>query len=343
MIFQNIEFHNVAEIEDTKLGYRMYRFPRHLCDDMGHGGWHHGRYVSQTTAGCELRFVVEGSRALLSLTSIDEDTYVQIFRGNYAYYQGYTYSFPVKKGEVTHILLEDKDQFKTLDPKLRNDQFSGDVWRVMMDINSTIAFVDLETFGNPVRPPREDEVPTKTLLCYGTSLTYGACATSHCISYIQLLGRMLGCNILNKAMGGSCMCEPGVADWFASGFHKFDAVLLENGVNLDGYKNYEELTDNLLRKLIEMNPEMPVYCITSYPRPSTLVRNSAANPCVVDLSCNFENDRSLRRLAAKYPNCQLIEGYEMMDNLTNLTHDMIHMSDYGHIQTAVNLAKRIVV
>lgn len=137
------------------------------------------------------------------------------------------------------------------------------------------------------------------------------------------------------------MCEPGVADWFASGFHKFDAVLLENGVNLDGYKNYEELTDNLLRKLTEINPEMLVCCVTSYPRPNSLAENSAANPCVVDLDCDFENDRSLRRLAAKYPNCQLIEGYEMMDNLTNLTHDMIHMSDYGHIQTAVNLARKI--
>lgn len=341
MIFQNIEFHNVAEIEDTKLGYRLFRFPRKLCDNMGHSGWHHGRYVSQTTAGCELRFVVEGTRALLSLTSIDEDTYVQIFRGEYAYYQGYTYSFPVKKGVVTQILLEDKDHFINVDSKLRRDKFSGDVWRVMTDINSTIAFVDLETFGNSVRPPRGDEVPEKTLLCYGTSLTYGACATSHCISYIQLLGRMLGCNILNKAMGGSCMSEPAVADWLASGFHKFDGVLLENGVNLDRNPKYEELTDGLLQKLTAMNPEMPIYCITSYPRPSTLTADSLAHPCVVDMNCEFENDRTLRRLAAKYPNCHLIEGGEMMDNLTNLTHDMIHFSDYGHIQTAMNLAKVI--
>ena len=343
MIFQNIEFHNVAEIEDSKLGYRIYRFPRKLCDNMGHSGLYHGRYVSRTTAGCELRFVVEGSRSVLSLTSIDEDTYVHIFRGEYAYYRGYTYSFPVKKGVVTQILLEDKGPFKNINSVLRKDKFSGDVWRVMADINSKIAFVDLEAFGNTVRPPRVDEVPEKTLLCYGTSLTYGACATSHCISYIQLLGRLLGCNILNKAMGGSCMCEPGVADWFVSGFHHFDGVILENGVNMEGNEKYEDFTDYLLQKMTEVNSDMPIYCITSYPRLSTLTPESLANPCTVNLTCKFENDRILRNLAAKYPNCLLIEGPEIMDNLTNLTHDMIHMSDYGHIQTAVNLAKRIVL
>ncbi len=341
MIFQNIEFHNVAEIEDTKLGYRLYRYPRLLCDQMGHSGRTYGRYVSQTTAGCEFRFVVEGDRALLSLTSIDEDTHVQIFRGEYSYYRGYTYSFPVKKGEVTHILLEDHETFRNLAQNLRQDRFSADVWRVLTDINSTIAFLDLETFGYPLRPPGSDEVPEKTLLCYGTSLTYGACATAHCISYPQLLGRLLGCNILNKAMGGSCMTEPQVADYFVSGTEHFDAVLLENGVNLDGSPHYEELTADLLSKLYASKPNVIVYCVTSYPRPSVAAEDSRANPCTVDLDCSYENDRILRRLVAKYPNCRLIEGHEIMDNMTNLTHDLIHMSDYGHIMTATNLAREI--
>ena len=343
MIFKNIEFHNVAEIEETKTGYRMYRFPRDLCDKMGHSGRTHGRYVSQTTTGCELRFVMNGTRALLSLTSIDEDTYVQIFRGEYAYYNGYTYSFPVKKGVITHILLEDRDDFRKLDPKLRNNHFSANVWRVMTDINSTIAFVDIETFGNAIRPPRPDEVPDKTLLCYGTSLTYGACATSHCISYVQLLGRLLGCNILNKAMGGSCMSEKWLSDWFVSGFHQYDGVLLENGVNLNRDPKYEELTDYFLKKLFEMNPSIPVYCLTSFPRPSVLAEDSIANPCSVNMDCEYANDRLMRKLTERYPNSHLIEGYEMMDNLTNLTHDLIHMSDYGHIMAAMNLAKRITI
>lgn len=51
MIFQNIDFHNVAEIQENKLGYRLYRFPRALCDQMGEGESRYGRYVSQTTGG----------------------------------------------------------------------------------------------------------------------------------------------------------------------------------------------------------------------------------------------------------------------------------------------------
>lgn len=345
MIFQNMDFHNVAEIQENKLGYRLYRFPRALCGQMGEGESRYGRYVSQTTAGCELRFVLEGDRAMLSLTSVDEDGYVQIFRGDYAYYRGYTYSFPVKKGEVTHILLENSKSFAQLDPRLRRGSFSADVWRVLMDINCTIAFVDLESYGFPVRPPRPEEVPEKTLLCYGTSLTYGACATAHAVSYVQLLGRLLGCNVLNKAMGGSCMNEKGVADFFASGFHAFDGVLLENGVNMSGMAEaYEKNAGYLIGALARAFPQKPIYCVTAYPN-SSLVRlegeGNCAVPCVKDPDCAYEGDRILRRLAAQYPNCRLIEGGEIMDRFTDLTCDLVHMSDYGQIRTALNLSKVI--
>lgn len=137
------------------------------------------------------------------------------------------------------------------------------------------------------------------------------------------------------------MTEPQVADYFVSGTEHFDAVLLENGVNLDGSPHYEELTADLLSKLYASKPNVIVYCVTSYPRPSVAAEDSRANPCTVDLDCSYENDRILRRLVAKYPNCRLIEGHEIMDNMTNLTHDLIHMSDYGHIMTATNLAREI--
>lgn len=341
MIFDNLEFFNVAEIQETKLGYRMFRFPKAVCDNMGEGKNQYGRYVSQTTTGCEIRFVLDGDRAIISLTSIDEDGYVYVYRGDFAYYTNYLYAYPVKKGQITHISLKKEPNFENFPQEYKQGAFSPDVWRIVSDINFTMVYVGIETYGNALRPPLPSEVPAKTLLCYGTSLTYGACAHTHSISYIQILGRLLECNILNKAMGGSCMNEKGVTDYFVSGKEKFDAILLENAVNMaempQAYKtNCEYLIDNIAKAY----PNYPIYCLTCYPN-FTNITGETANPCKKKLgeNANIKCDSILRDITRKYPNCHLLEGGELMDHATDLTCDLIHMSDYGHIRTAVNLSK----
>lgn len=344
MIYRNMEFHNVAEVEETPLGCRIHRYPKQVRDTMGEGDRTYGRYVSHTTTGCEIRFVTEGDRTLISLSSIDEDGYVQIYRGDFRYYTGYVYSYPVKKGQVTHIMLQNSPGFEQLDGKFKRGAFSSDVWRIMSDINFIMTFQDVETFGYKIRPPRPDEVPEKTLLCYGTSLTYGACATAQSISYVQMLGRLLECNILNKAMGGSCMNEKAVADYFASGAEHFDAVLLENAVNMSGMDEaYEKNAGYLLDKLSQTYPNMPIYCVTAYPN-SSIVGGDRPYPCVKkqDVSeGNFRGDEIMRRLASRHANCHIIEGHEMLDKFTDLTVDLVHLSDYGHIRVAEHLAKVI--
>lgn len=345
MVFNGMEFHNTAEIEETKLCYRMHRFPKEVRNNMGEGDRQYGRYVAQTTTGCEIRFVLEGERAIISLTSIDEDGYVQVFRGDFAYYTGYVYSYPVKKGLTTHILLKNDFTLQGFAANHRNGSFSPDVWRIMSDINFTMGFEGIETYGGNLRPPRIDEVPAKTLLCYGTSLTYGACATAHSIAYIQLLGRRIGCNILNKAMGGSCMNEKVVADYFVSLEISFDAVLLENTVNMNGMNEiYEKNSEYLINSLALRFPKMPIYCVTSYPNGST-ISGSVAYPCTkkgVTKDTTFKEDEILKSIAANYTNCYIIEGETIMDSAVDLTCDLIHLSDYGHIRVAENLSKIIV-
>ena len=98
MDYEGLRFHNAAEVLSSPSGLRMYRFPRTVCDRMGLGKSMYGRYVSQTTTGCEIRFVTDADRARVSLTSLDQDGYVEVFRGDYRYYEGYTYLFSIKKG-----------------------------------------------------------------------------------------------------------------------------------------------------------------------------------------------------------------------------------------------------
>lgn len=343
MIFQNMEFYNAAEVEVSPAGYRIYRFPKEVRETMGEGKERYGRYVSQTTAGCEIRFVTEGDRTLISLSSLDEDGYVQIFRGDFQYYSGYTYSFPVKRGQMTHIMLQNNRAMDEAAPPLKKGAFSHCVWRILSDINFILTFQNIETFGYQIRPPKPEEVPQKTLLCYGTSLTYGACATAHSISYSQLLGRFLGCNILNKAMGGSCMNERTVADYFAGGGEHFDAVLLENAVNMSDMPGaYEKNTSYLLERLTKAFPDIPIYCVTAYPNAS-IAEGESAFPCRKKEAGadRFQGDRIMRKLAEKYSSCHIIEGEQIMDCFTDLTVDLVHLSDYGHIRVAQRLAEKI--
>ena len=344
MMYDRFELHNVAEAIRTPSGVRLYRFPKAVCDAMGMPGHTYGRCVAQTTAGCELRFVTAGDRARVSLTSLDQDGYVQVFRGGFRYYSGYDCLYRVPKGQVTHIDLLSSPAFEGLDPSLSRGPggFAPQVWRVMSDINCTLALVDFEDFGYAVRPPAPDETPEKTLLCYGTSLSYGACASAHCSSLVQLLGRRLGVNVLNKAMGGSCMNEPEVADYFASDALRFDAVLLENAVNMgDQPDEYRRRTEYLLTRLTARKPRVPVYLLTSF-----LSRTNARPGCACPARKRTGDgapatDRIMRELAAQFPQVTLLEGGDMMNDMTGLTCDLIHMSDYGQMEAAQNLAQSI--
>ncbi len=345
MIYQNLEFHNVAEVKQSGNGLRMYRFPIDVCNAMGSPDGYYGRYVSQTTTGCEIRFVTEGDRALISLTATDQEGFVQVYRGDFRYYSGYVYNFPVKKGQTTHIELIKAPNFEKIDPSLKRKPggFSPDVWRIMSDVNFVMTMVDFESYGFNVRPPRPDEVPEKTLLCYGTSLTYGACASAQSICYSQLLGRMLNVNLLNKAMGGSCKNEPEVADYFASDDIHFDAILLENGVNMGiDYDGYLKRTTYLLDQLTEKKPDVPIFMVTAYPN-SCISAPGCAMPVQkkTEVIEHIGTDNIIRTFPAKYPQVRLIEGAEMMPEFTALTCDGIHLSDYGHILTATNLTREI--
>jgi len=334
MIFQNMEFHNVAEIVPSGLGYRLHRYPQNVRERMGGDKGGYGRYISQLTTGCEMRFVIDGDRFQISLSSFDCEGLVHVFRGDYKYG-----TYRIETGKVTHIQIGADPNFDQLPSGARKGCFAPQVWRIVSGHDFGLTFVDMQTFGYTVRPPRADEKPAKTLLAYGTSITHGACATSYPLCYTQYLARLLGCDVLNKGMGGSCGNEPEVADWFASGELAYDAILLENEVNMGEaqIEAYERNTAYLLKTITAARPDCPIYAVTAYPNGS-LAGADPDNPCVKK---PFKNDEALRRIAANYPSVRIIEGHEIMDDFTLLQCDLIHLNDYGHIRVAQQLAQRI--
>ena len=332
MLFKDLEFHNVEEILPSGEGYRLHRFPRQAREQMGEGASTYGRYICQLTTGCEIRFVTEGDRVQLSLSSFDVDGFIHVFRGDFKYA-----TYRVEAGKVNHFMLTKSPQFEALPAAYKRGRFSPDVWRILSGHDFGLTFVDIEPFGYRLRPPLPEEKPDKTLLVYGTSITHGACAAAYTLAYSQYLGRLLGCEILNKGMGGSCMNEAAVADYFAS--LGFDAVLLENEVNM-GTAMAEEYARNgayLLDRLAVSHPDCPIWAVTAYPNAS-LSGADPSDPCVKK---PFVNDDALRKMAAGYPNVHIIEGDTVLTDFTGLQCDLIHLNDYGHIQVAQRLAQLI--
>lgn len=335
MIFQNLEFHNVEEIEETKIGYRLHRFPRMVREHLGsvEGGSTYGRYIADLTTGCEIRFVTSGDRVLLSLSSFDEDGVIAIYRGDFKV--GYR---RIEAGKVNPIMLESPAGFDQLNPAYKKGDFAPDVWRIMSCHDFGLVFCAIETFGQTVRPPKPDEKPQKKLLAYGTSLTHGAAAQSYPVSYINYLARLLHVDLFNKGMGGSCMNECAVADYIAAS-DDWDALFLENMTNMgDGMaEQYEKQTAYLLDTVTRAHPDKPIFAVTMYPL-GYMTGPDPENPLVKK---GFVLDDILRRLVKDYPNVTLIEGDTLLTDFRNLMTDLVHMNDFGHIQVAENLAKVI--
>lgn len=334
MIFENLEFHNVEEVEQTGIGYRLHRFPRSVREKLGdvEDGSTYGRYIADLTTGCEIRFVTSGDRVLLSLSSFDEDGMIAIYRGDFKV--GYR---RIEAGKVNRIMLESPVGFDRLNPVYKKGDFDANVWRIMSCHDFGLTFCAIETFGQTVRPPKPEEKPRKKLLAYGTSLTHGAAAQAYPVSYINYLARLLHVDLINKGMGGSCMNECAVADYIAES-NDWDALYLENMTNMgEGMaKQYEEQTKYLLDRVCGAHPDKPVFAVTQFPLGYALDPNED-HP----VKREFALDPILRRLAAEHPNVTVIEGDTLLTDFRNLMTDLVHFNDFGHIQVAENLAKVI--
>ena len=111
-------------------------------------------------------------------------------------------------------------------------QFQPQVRRVLFQ--GGFANIHVHSLSGPgLRPPRAEELPQKTVLCYGTSITAGRAASAPHLCWVSQTGRRLGIDVLNKGFGGSCHCEPELVAWLSQ--QRFDAVVLELSVNMYGF------------------------------------------------------------------------------------------------------------
>ena len=228
MNFKNIDIYNVAELVPCSEGVSWLRFPKETIDKME--GGENSVNVAKSATGVELRFVINsGDSAVIRMKKYENDSILNsfcIFRGGVqGGWQDADINNWVEDTPKDFTILRTKN-ISALKLIRRNDGFSPDVIRVVFNRGK---YVILDVIGD-VRPPREDEVPEKKILFYGSSITHGSNALGMAHSFASTIGRKLNCDVMNLGMAGQCRIENRTIHYISS--LKWNAAVLELGINV---------------------------------------------------------------------------------------------------------------
>lgn len=335
LIYDQIAFHNVEELEAVPgfSGLRLQRFPASVRKAFGFKDHSRGRFFSHRAAGCELRFVTEGKFSRLFISSLEADAEVIVYCGDRAHSRHL-----LKAGVMTSLFLEEPLFFQMVDPVMIGHQrFAPQVWRVTFNQDAVVLYHHLDAYGHEVRPPRADEIPARTWLAYGSSITFGGNVLFAPNSYVQRAALLLGVDVLNKGMPGSCMCEHETAQYLAS--ETWDFATLELGVNMTEHATPDEFSQRagaLIDLVHESNPARPVFTIDIY--------TNRADHLFDRLHRSAKNTPQFRKAIRNHvtqmnnPMIRHLSADSILSDTTGLSVDLLHPSDEGHLSMGENLA-----
>lgn len=345
MIYQNILFHNVTELEKIEElpGLRLLRFPKDVANRLGWGRQELGRITAQASTGCEIRFVTASAKVRITLSAVDNDGDIIVYFGDFFHS---VHRLP--HGVMKTLSLERPRMFYEIEREaLQKKRFSHDVWRIIIsrgyDASGifSVAFHNIDSFGHEIKPPSTEQLPTLKWLAYGSSITHGSGATLNHNSYIQQAAWRIGADVLNKGIGGACLCEPEIADYLA--LEEWDFATMELGVNMRELftdEEFEHRARYLISAMLEKNPGKPVVLLTIYPNFADFSLNKDSRSSLATKAFR----QILKNIWSEVENkdLYLIDGMDILPDFNDLTSDLIHPSDYGHISMGENLAARLV-
>lgn len=330
MIINNIMYHNIDSIRETPQGLRICRFSENVINKINPGARHMGNYA----CNAEIRFVTEATTCFVTLLSECGNAKVDIYYGDYALGERI-----LETGKITRIELTVPEQVNNLNKEFyKNNKFKFGVWRLHLH-NTVLTVCDIDTMGYSVRPPMKEELPGKTMLSYGSSISHGSGTVHNPLSYVNTLASLLRVDCLAKGVGGSCFAEREIADDFAARTD-WDFALLELGVNMEGAnfsadefkERFEYFADKMYatgKKLIFVTvfPWKIFYNENESKRSDTILKYNE----IIRKKCGeFDKERVI-----------LVEGSDVLTNTEMLSADGIHPSTEGHIRMGFNLYEKV--
>ena len=331
MLYENVELFNIEETEKYNGGVILKRYPDSAKQDMkDRAAW-----IADAAMGNEIRLVCEGQGFYLTIGAGSQDVKMYAMRGDYA-----EHCYHIKAGKKICLRFDNNNLFANIcDDEIEkfDTRFSHNVWRFYFHSEGFAVFYDCRGFGGSIRPPKPCELPKKTMLAYGSSITHWCYAIDSRNSYIQQAARRLDMDVLNKGMAGACRLEYSIMEYFIS-LDAWDIAFFELGANvLDLYsvEEFRERAEYLIKNICFKKPDNPVFITGLFYGTMFLSRDKEQS----EKTIQFEN--VLKEIKDKYElqNLIYVDGRnEIMDNASYLSFDLVHPSDYGHIRMGENLA-----
>jgi len=336
LLHSGVWFHGVAELRsvDRLPGLRLQRVPESVRQALNEKA----AKRMQSPDGAEIRFVSDGWEIDVTLSCPATPCEVIPFWGGI---QGHERHVISEKPTTLHLTYPERLR-RMKDRGVGASGFSPDVWRLTLrgcDKHGVAHFHDID--GEGLRPPAADQVPARTYLAYGTSITEGFSASAMHLSFIAQTARRLGTNYINLGCAGSGYCEQAMADYIANR-DDWHFATLEISINMVGagfsVEAFRERAGYLIDRIGGSDPTRPVVCIVPIPYFGDLCAGIEGSHRAETAEAYRETLRALAA-ASPHPNIHLAEGSELFKDLEGYTADLAHPGDAGMTEIAETLAR----
>ena len=334
MIYKNAELFNVGALlpgEDAG-SVRWLRVPQGVYDGLDS---EQGRSVCRGCTGVELRFVMESDTVTLRMRTWGKNGLFHVYRGSIQGSWEDHESNKILSDRWEDYVIKRSDNIDTL-RRMTADfsmPFSPEVVRVIFDRGS----IELADIIGSIRPPRKDELPKKTLLAYGSSITHGSNALDISHSWAAVLAHSLHMDCRNLGMAGSCHMEPSVVEYIAKEGKKgaWDIALLELGINVLGWETERAAAavGYTLDRIAGENRGKKIYLISPF----------YSNNDYYRLGDGDRWREMMERLVKERrdPNVTYFDGLSLLGNMSFLSADEIHPNIYG-VQEIADRLKNLI-
>lgn len=289
-----------------------------------------GSDTIRSSNGSEIQFVSDKSRVRVYLRSlVGRADLIQLMGNQVHLYQ------TLEEGKIHCLDLTIPNLEKNRHPSIRLDGgYSPNVYRIV-SVGSTLAFHGIDSMGGNLRAPTAEELPKRTCLAYGSSITQSR-ASFH--NYINTATQMLNASVLNLGMGGSCWVEPAIADFIAAR-NDWDFASFELGINMVNpdcnNKRFAEKVDYLLKTVTTKHPEKPIFLLTILQTGS--YHEIEQSNWLKDIN---EKNAILTEAAARYAsNVTLVDGANLVPDFRGYQIDLLHPEPIAYVRMGLKLAE----
>jgi hypothetical protein len=189
----------------------------------------------------------------------------------------------------------------------------------------------IQSITGNICPPKPQDMPSKTLLTYGSSITHGGNSATPSGTYAMQLARMLHMDLVNMGFAGSAYMDAPLAEYLADK-PGWDAALIELGVNvveLWTVEQFQKAAFAFLHTIASKNPGRTIFCTDIFQNHLDFKLDSqtaAFRDCLKSVT------RELN-----LPNLRYVDGYSLLTDVHGLSSDGLHPGNQGHQQIAENL------